>query len=194
MSLKKLEGAGNAGRPMHPQPRVEIKKPHELVTTGTPQSTGIPRAMVLTVSFVLSSATGLSCHRRLQIKIRRLDTSVGVSGPHDFSVREQGHSSRDLPRPPHPLPNVLDDRETPLVRARDSVRCAADLGSRSIRAGCGRLARRANQLAMTERSVKCEPSFRGATKSRARNLSGRPLLGEMDSGPALFGASRNDSR
>src|ERR1700686_869898 len=53
--------------------------------------------MVLTVYVALSSVTGLFCHRRLRIKfclspvgptqLRRLDTSVGVSGPHDFSVR-----------------------------------------------------------------------------------------------------------
>jgi hypothetical protein len=54
--------------------------------------------MVLTVSFALSSVTGLFCHRRptdiRRILTRlggctsaRLDTSVGVSGPHDFAVR-----------------------------------------------------------------------------------------------------------
>ena len=51
---------------------------------------GIPRAMVLTVSFELSSATGLSCHRRPRdcgSNRRRLDASVGASGPHDFAVR-----------------------------------------------------------------------------------------------------------
>jgi hypothetical protein len=34
------------------------------VSQVTPASPGIPRAMVLTASFVLSPATGLSCHRR----------------------------------------------------------------------------------------------------------------------------------
>src|SRR5260370_27454743 len=38
---------------MRPQPRVQMKKAHEQVTTVTPDSPGIPRAMVLTVSFVL---------------------------------------------------------------------------------------------------------------------------------------------
>jgi len=42
--------------------------------------------MVLTVSFVLSLAIGLSCHHRRRI-IRRLDISVEISGPHDFAVR-----------------------------------------------------------------------------------------------------------
>jgi hypothetical protein len=51
---------------------------------GTP---GIPCAMVLTVCFALSPVTGLSCHRRQRNLFRQLDTSVGVSGPHDFTVR-----------------------------------------------------------------------------------------------------------
>jgi len=52
--------------------------------------------MVLTVSFVVSLVTGLSCHHRQRgvsgplgptSPSRRLDTSVGVSGRHDFAVR-----------------------------------------------------------------------------------------------------------
>ena len=55
------------------------------------ESTGITRhsrtRMVLTVSFALSPVTGLSCHCRLRSCLHRLDTSVGASGPRDFSVR-----------------------------------------------------------------------------------------------------------
>ena len=40
------------------------KKTRELVTTVTPDSPGIPRAMVLTGSFELSPVIGLCCHRR----------------------------------------------------------------------------------------------------------------------------------
>jgi hypothetical protein len=40
------------------------KKAHEQVTTVTPKTPGIPRAMVLTVSFALSRVTGLVCHPR----------------------------------------------------------------------------------------------------------------------------------
>jgi hypothetical protein len=65
------EGAGNAGRPMRPQPRVQSKKHTSVVTTVTPESPGIPRAMVLTVSCALSSVTGLSCHRHQQNEILR---------------------------------------------------------------------------------------------------------------------------
>jgi len=65
----KTEGAGNAGRSMRPQPRVQCRKHTSVVTTVTPESPGIPRAMVLTVSFVLSSVTGLVCHRHQRIKV-----------------------------------------------------------------------------------------------------------------------------
>jgi hypothetical protein len=55
------EGAGNAGCPLHPRPRVVIKNTrvshHRF--TGSP---GTPCAMVLTVSFALSLVTGLCCH------------------------------------------------------------------------------------------------------------------------------------
>jgi hypothetical protein len=97
----------------------KIKKHTSVVTTVTPGSPGIPRAMVLTVSFVLSPVTGLVCHRHRRSFLRQLDTSVGASGPHDFAVRSKRHSSKAPPRPPHPAAHVRDDRETPLERRRD---------------------------------------------------------------------------
>jgi hypothetical protein len=39
-----------------------MKKAHEQVTTGTPERSGFPCAVVLTVCFVLSLVIGLSCH------------------------------------------------------------------------------------------------------------------------------------
>ena len=68
---------------------MQNKKAYELVTTVAPEQPGIPRAMVLTAYFALSSVTGLFCHRRLRETSRRLDASVGASGPHDFAVREK---------------------------------------------------------------------------------------------------------
>jgi hypothetical protein len=44
-----------------------VKKTRELVTASLPKRSGIPRAMVLTVSFVVSLAIGLSCHHRRRI-------------------------------------------------------------------------------------------------------------------------------
>jgi hypothetical protein len=99
----KAEGAGNAGRSMHPQPRVQHKKAHEHSHHGhTGKSPGIPRAMVLTAYTVLSPVTGLSCHRRPARFLARLDTSVGASGPHGFVVRLKRLRLWRHPRPPHP--------------------------------------------------------------------------------------------
>jgi hypothetical protein len=46
----------------------ELEKHTSVVTTVTPETPGIPYAMVLTVSFVLSPVTGLFCHRHRRIK------------------------------------------------------------------------------------------------------------------------------
>jgi hypothetical protein len=75
-----------------------------------------PHAMVLTVSFVLSPVIGLVCHRRLARLLTRLDAGVEASGPHDFAVRVSTIRQARRPRPPHPAPNVRDDREAPLLR------------------------------------------------------------------------------
>jgi hypothetical protein len=71
--------------------------------------------MVLTVSFVLSPVTGLIVTVAPEkLASQELDASAGASGPHDFAVRILRCSSKAHPRPPHPAPNVRDDRETPL--------------------------------------------------------------------------------
>jgi hypothetical protein len=53
----KIEGAGNAGCPRHPQPRVVVKNTR-VSHHRYPGTPGIPCAMVLTVSFVLSPVIG----------------------------------------------------------------------------------------------------------------------------------------
>jgi hypothetical protein len=83
---------------------MQNKKAYELVTTVTPKSSGIPRAMVLTVSFVIFPVIGLCCHRRQRNYFRRLDASVETSEPHDFIVRVTRCSSAAHQRPSHPTP------------------------------------------------------------------------------------------
>jgi hypothetical protein len=56
---------------------VRIKKAHEQVTTGSPETSGIPRAMVLTVSSALSPVTGLDCHRRSADREQNLTPASG---------------------------------------------------------------------------------------------------------------------
>jgi hypothetical protein len=113
---------------------VKNKKHTSVVTTGTPKHSGIPRAMVLTVSFALSPVTGLFCHRRFADNPAKLDTSVGVSGPHDFAVRHSFIRRLKPPRPSHPAPNVRDDREAPLLWEQDAGISGVDLpdGTRKI--------------------------------------------------------------
>jgi hypothetical protein len=62
-----------------------------------------PRAMVYGL-FRALPGDRLSCHRHRQYRFRRLDTSVGVSGPHVFAVRVQRSRQKHRPRPPHPAP------------------------------------------------------------------------------------------
>src|SRR6266566_2937253 len=75
----------------------------------------------------------LSKARLGRLASAKLDASLGASEPHDFAVRfsifrpaRRSIAHRPcppalhhvacptLPRPPHPVPNVRDDRETPL--------------------------------------------------------------------------------
>jgi hypothetical protein len=104
----------------------KIKKHTSVVTTGTPDRPGIPcasgfngflRALLGEPGFVATIAHGSSSDK--------LDISVGISGPHDFAVRVNVARQATLLRPPHPPPNVRDDRETPLFSGagrRDNCR------------------------------------------------------------------------
>jgi hypothetical protein len=56
----------DSSRPVTEASRAKCKKHTSIVTTVTPESPGIPRAMVLTAYIVLSPVIGLSCHRRLR--------------------------------------------------------------------------------------------------------------------------------
>jgi hypothetical protein len=77
----------------------KVKKAHKRSHHGYSRiHPAFPHAMVLTAYIALSPVTGLFCHRRQRIKalsarsgsqnLRKLDASVGASGPHDFAVRE----------------------------------------------------------------------------------------------------------
>jgi hypothetical protein len=94
--------------------RAKNKKHTSVVTTVTPDSPGIPRAMVLTVSSALSPVIGLCCHCHRRDTSRQLDASVEASGPHDFAVRFGAVRQQHIRV--HRIPSrVRDDREPPLV-------------------------------------------------------------------------------
>jgi hypothetical protein len=106
---RKREGAGNAGCFPHPQLRVQRMKARRSIHHRYAEQSGIPCAMVLTISFVISPVIGLSCHRHLvrcASIVTKLDISVEMSGPHDFVVHETRARQPRTSRPPHPAPNV----------------------------------------------------------------------------------------
>jgi hypothetical protein len=79
-------------------PYAKNKKHTSVVAAGFAGTTGLPCAMVLTVSSGLSLVTGLFCHhRRLQCAsiAADLNASVGASGPHGFAVRHRVIRPRD---------------------------------------------------------------------------------------------------
>src|SRR5437764_15236005 len=78
---KEHEGAGNAGALDAPEAsHAKLKKHTSIVTTVTPDSPGIPRAMVLTVSFVLLCPKNLAecANGRLSTNRPSLDLSPFV--------------------------------------------------------------------------------------------------------------------
>src|SRR5215210_8379969 len=91
----------------------KIKKHTSIVTTVTPDSPGIPRAMVLTVSSVLFPVTGFVA-TVAGGSLRQLDASVGASEPHVFAVREARAFVFRAARVHRIPPRVRDDREPPL--------------------------------------------------------------------------------
>src|SRR5204863_2608081 len=104
----------------------KIKKHTSIVTTVTPGSPGIPRTMVLTVSFALFPVTGLYCHRRFAFTAR-LDASVGASEPHDFAVRLTCCSSKAPSASTASRPAFVTIASRPSV-GRDGAVYRSDLG------------------------------------------------------------------
>jgi hypothetical protein len=83
------EGAGNAGRPMRPQAAcAEIGVESTRVGQVTPESSGIPRAMVYGLLRALPGDRAFLPPSPAKTASRELDASVGASGPHGFAVRK----------------------------------------------------------------------------------------------------------
>ena len=173
IALEKQEGAGNAGCAVHPRPRVQ-QKAHALATTGTPPP-AFP-ARWFTAYIALSPGTGLFCPRRSADKSANLNASVGASGPHDFAVRISAARPASLSRPPHPAPNVRDDREAPLLWVRDGGKNTHFLifGKRNIRA---RRADSPDQVeSVHEIRILVHTFFRPERRSRATTASKIELI------------------
>jgi hypothetical protein len=99
----------------------EIKKHTSKSPQDQTESADIPCAMVLTAYSALFPVTGLSCHRRPRFVFADLASASGCQNhtPSPYanaSVVSRKELRLMLSRPPHPAPNVYDDRETPLSR------------------------------------------------------------------------------
>src|ERR1700687_1389185 len=69
--------------------------------------------------YVRSPVLGLFGHRHRRNCFRQLDTSVEVSGLHDFYVRKKATSSEAPLASTAPRPAFRDDHDTPLLVGRD---------------------------------------------------------------------------
>src|SRR5229473_4332817 len=129
-------------------------------TTGTGGSSGLPCAMVLTVSFALSPVTGLFCHRRLADN-PRISTRLGsarierdlapATGRQDHTTSPSAKKRCSSLRGQRSLTeksalrslfvrnalastasrtNARDDRDTPLLPGLDNAEIAIDLGGK----------------------------------------------------------------
>ena len=87
-ATRKLEGAGNAGCTMHPQPCVQRVKAHKRSHHRYAETFRHSPRDGFTVSFVtLPGDRALLPPSPGGFVFHRLDPSVGGSGPHDFAVR-----------------------------------------------------------------------------------------------------------
>ena len=87
ISPSKSEGAGKAGCALHPRSRVQIGQKNAHEHTGSAEAIRPSLRDGFTAYFALSPVTGFLATVAARINPAQLDTSVGVSGPHDFAVR-----------------------------------------------------------------------------------------------------------
>ncbi len=115
------------------QNKTSIRVSHRWVR----RNTGLPCAMVLTVSSGLSPVTGLFCHRRWLRCASIIANLTPASGRQDHTaspsaivsfVRASFKIAPDATASTASRSYVRDDRETPLMSGRDDMRYKCDLG------------------------------------------------------------------
>jgi hypothetical protein len=124
MSLQKQRGQGKPVLRSHPRPRVQMKKAHELVTTGTPKQSGLPCAMVYGLFCALPGVRDLLVTVIGAMREALLPTWHQPRGARTTQLRRPRQAPlvsqrRRVHRIP---PRVRDDRDTPLVPERDGDR------------------------------------------------------------------------
>jgi hypothetical protein len=120
-----MEGAGKAGRATHPQPRMQKVESIRVSHHRFAGTSGLPRAVVLTVSFALSSETGLCCLRHRQ---RLFADLAPASGRQDHTTSPSAFEPLVLRhcRVHRISPNVRDDGQRPSL-GRDGRSSRRDL-------------------------------------------------------------------
>ena len=115
-----------------------------------------------------------------------LDTSVGVSGRRDFTVRTLTRFVKRGLRPSHPALNVRDDREAPLFRVRDGASHAADLPDRTSAKYFATDLDNPNQLERAgEFGFYAQAIFYAPTVSRAISVARMERSAMRDSSPRI---------
>jgi hypothetical protein len=117
----KTEDAGNAGRMTAPAASRAMKESTRVSHRSRPKRSA---SRAIGFNCFLRDCLGepgfLATIPRDAQHHRELTPASGVPGPHDFAVREPRARVRAQPRPSHPAPNVRDDRDKSLLRARDA--------------------------------------------------------------------------
>src|SRR5258708_38103400 len=111
------EGVGNAGCPVHPQPRVlsGSSRCTRVFTAVAPEITRHPRTQwFYGLCRALPGDRAFLSPSLARIASRKLDAGVEASGPHDFAVRKQSALVRSAACGHRIQPRVRDDRDTPL--------------------------------------------------------------------------------
>src|SRR5579872_1367125 len=102
-------------RRARPQPRVQNKKAHELVTAGRRFARHSPRNGFNGLLRALPGEPGFLSTIPAQCEaLSRVDASVGASGPHRFAVRRIAPSSEAPPASTASHPTLVTIRETSL--------------------------------------------------------------------------------
>jgi hypothetical protein len=122
-TLEKQEGAGKAGCALHPRSRVQsCTKENAHEHTGEAEAirpslrngfNGLYRALPGDRAFLPPSPAR-------SFASRELDASVGASGPHGFTVRDDGIRHAPPSRPPHPTARFVTIASRPSHRVRQA--------------------------------------------------------------------------
>ena len=161
------------GAPAALRAKVESTQASHHGHTGSP---GIPRAMVLTASFVVSPESRACCLRHRPRCESIAACLIPASGYQDATTSPSAtRAFVSCACCVHRIscPTFCDDRETPLMRAEDARKSAGDLPVVTSEKARGTLARRANQVTGRKRR-------QDLSSFRARGSLGLPRLRRID--------------